>query len=119
MRFPVFVVGGLFLSLFPAMAQVSVEVILPQEQFLRDESLPAKVRVTNRSGQPIDLGAEPNWIVFTIFLSAIVDHRANRFICTSLQLGELSERQFVLRIQFKRAFQRCTGFGIPAEGFQR
>lgn len=47
-------------------AQVAVEVVLQQEQFLRGESLPVAVRITNRSGQVLHLGAESDWLTFSI-----------------------------------------------------
>jgi hypothetical protein len=49
-----------------AHAQVSVELVLDQEQYLRDEPLPIRVRVTNRSGQPLRLGADNSWLRFSI-----------------------------------------------------
>jgi len=49
-----------------ASGQVSVDVLLGQEQFLRDESLTVEVRITNRSGQDLRLGQEPNWLSFTV-----------------------------------------------------
>src|SRR6266700_2595653 len=58
--------GLLLVSLSPLAAQVSVEVVLEQDQFLRDESLPVKVRITNRSGQTLNLGKEPDWLRFTL-----------------------------------------------------
>ena len=53
-------------AFFTASAQVSVEVALDQEQFLPGESLPAAVRITNQSGQPLHLGAEANWLTFDV-----------------------------------------------------
>jgi hypothetical protein len=53
-------------SLAPAWAQVAVEVLQDQDQFLRGESIPAKVRITNRSGQILRLGAEENWLSFAV-----------------------------------------------------
>lgn len=47
-------------------AQVSVELVLDQNQFLRDESLPIKVRITNRSGQALHLGQDADWLTFNI-----------------------------------------------------
>jgi hypothetical protein len=47
-------------------AQVSVDLLLEQKQFLRDESLPVKVRVTNRSGQTLRLGQDADWLHFAI-----------------------------------------------------
>jgi hypothetical protein len=49
-----------------ATAQVTVEVIVEQEQFLRDEALPVKVRITNRSGQTLRLGEDNHWLSFAI-----------------------------------------------------
>lgn len=47
-------------------SQVTVEVILDQEVFLRDESLPVQVRITNRSGQTLKLGRETDWLSFAV-----------------------------------------------------
>ena len=49
-----------------ALAQVKVEVMLEQEQFLPSETVPVAVRITNRSGQPLHLGEEPNWLTFEV-----------------------------------------------------
>ena len=51
---------------FSAMAQLAVEVVVDQEQFLRDEAVTVKVRVTNRSGQTLRLGADNEWLGFAI-----------------------------------------------------
>jgi len=47
-------------------AQVSVEVVLEQEHFLSGENLTAAVRITNRSGQTLHLGDEPDWLTFAL-----------------------------------------------------
>lgn len=47
-------------------AQVTVEVVVEQAQFLRDEPLAVKVRVTNRSGRTLQLGQDNEWIAFAI-----------------------------------------------------
>jgi len=47
-------------------AQVSVEVALDQDQFLVGETLPAIVRITNRSGQTLHLGKDPAWLTFSV-----------------------------------------------------
>jgi hypothetical protein len=47
-------------------AQVTVEASLDQEQFLSGEALPVTVRITNRSGQRLDLGAEQGWLRFSM-----------------------------------------------------
>ena len=58
---------GLVLApLLPLAAQVAVEVTLEQEQFLAGETLPAAVRVTNRSGQTVRLGSDPDWLTFSV-----------------------------------------------------
>lgn len=49
-----------------AAAQLSVEIVAEQEQFLRDEGVPLKVRVTNRSGQTLRLGNDNDWLSFTV-----------------------------------------------------
>lgn len=54
------------LTCFRASAQVTVEVVLEQEQFLPSEAVPVAVRITNRSGQPLHLGAEVNWLTFDV-----------------------------------------------------
>lgn len=52
--------------LYQAGAQVTVEVTLPQEQFLPGEAIIAAVHITNRSGQKLHLGAEKDWLSFSV-----------------------------------------------------
>ena len=52
--------------LTPAYGQVRVDISLPQEQFLPGETLVAAVRITNRSGQKLHLGAEEDWLTFSV-----------------------------------------------------
>lgn len=66
MRILSVITSVLLAAALAARAQVSVEIVLEQEQFLRDESLPLKVRVTNRSGQTIKLGQSNDWLTFTV-----------------------------------------------------
>jgi len=47
-------------------AQVSVEVVLEQEQFLPSESIVVAVRITNFSGQTLHLGKEEDWLRFNV-----------------------------------------------------
>src|SRR5215471_3893960 len=54
------------LSLGFAQAQVSLEVTLPQDQFLQGESLPVAVRIVNRSGQTLRLGEGQDWLTFSL-----------------------------------------------------
>lgn len=49
-----------------ARAQLSVEVTLEQEQFLPGEAIPVAVKIRNRSGQTLRLGAEPDWLTFSV-----------------------------------------------------
>jgi hypothetical protein len=56
------IAAGLLVLACPLTAQVAVEILLDQEQFLRDESLPVKVRVINRSGQTLRLGQDNDWL---------------------------------------------------------
>ena len=53
-------------AILPATAQLVVEVVVDRDQFLRNESLPVKVRVTNRSGQPLRLGVDNEWLSFAV-----------------------------------------------------
>lgn len=47
-------------------AQVTVEVLLDEDEFLPGESLPTAVRVTNRSGQTLHFGSDANWLAFSV-----------------------------------------------------
>ncbi len=49
-----------------ASAQVEVEISFQQEQFLPNESVPITVKITNRSGQTLHLGATDNWLTFNV-----------------------------------------------------
>jgi hypothetical protein len=49
-----------------ARAQLSVEIVPDQQQFLKDESMSIKVRITNRSGQTLNLGKEKDWLTFSV-----------------------------------------------------
>jgi hypothetical protein len=60
------VLGMMLLGILRASAQLTVELTLDQEQFLPGESLPVAVKITNRSGQPVHLGADPTWLTFSI-----------------------------------------------------
>lgn len=46
-------------------AQVTVEVLLDQEQYLPGEAITVAVRITNRSGQSLRLG-QPDWLTFSV-----------------------------------------------------
>ena len=66
MKFSLPIFGLALLTFFSASAQVAVNVTLEQEQFLPSEALPVTVHVVNRSGQPLHLGADPNWLTFSV-----------------------------------------------------
>jgi hypothetical protein len=48
------------------MAQITVEVVQDQDQFLPGESIRTAVRITNRSGQALHLGADNDWLNFSV-----------------------------------------------------
>jgi hypothetical protein len=48
-----------------ASAQISVEVLLDRDQFLPNETMTAKVRIINNSGQTLRFGKE-NWLSYSI-----------------------------------------------------
>jgi hypothetical protein len=48
------------------LAQVSVEVVMDQDQILPGESLVVGVRITNFSGQTLHFGTDNDWVHFTI-----------------------------------------------------
>lgn len=60
--------GGVVLGVtaLHAVAQVNVELVLDQEQYLRNESLPIRLRIQNSSGQPLRLGDTADWLTFGI-----------------------------------------------------
>ena len=66
MRNFLLLVSLLILPWFQAAAQVTVEVILDEPEFLRDESMFVKVRIVNRSGQTLKLGQAADWLTFNV-----------------------------------------------------
>ena len=66
MKFSGLSVGLVLASLWSVSGQVTVEVVLEQEQFLVGEAMPAAVRVTNRSGQTLRFGNHPEWVTFSV-----------------------------------------------------
>jgi len=53
-------------AFFRVSAQVTVDLSMDQEQFLPSESVPLAVKITNQSGQQLHLGAEPDWLTFSV-----------------------------------------------------
>src|SRR5689334_5431799 len=66
MRILILVAGLLLAPLWHAAAQVLVEINFEQEQFLPGETLPAIVKIHNRSGQTLHLGRDTDWLTFSI-----------------------------------------------------
>ncbi len=54
------------LSLRTGWSQVSVALVFDQEQYLADEALVVKVRVTNLSGRPVTFGRQADWLSFSV-----------------------------------------------------
>ena len=61
-------------------AQVSVELVLDQEQFLPGESLMVGVRITNFSGQTLHLGKDNDWLHLSL------EGRENYIVPTTAEL---------------------------------
>jgi hypothetical protein len=61
-----FWLGALLASMCCLSAQVTVRLTLDQDQFLPGEALNAAVRITNLSGQTLHLGADEDWLTFSI-----------------------------------------------------
>jgi hypothetical protein len=56
-------------ALVPVRGQVNgvtVQLQLDQDQYLPEEDLQLKVRITNRSGQPVSFGQDDHWISFDV-----------------------------------------------------
>src|SRR5438552_6731383 len=66
MRLCVLLLMAFCISLMQARGQLSVEIVLDQQQFLKDESMPVKVKITNRSGQTLHFGKEADWLTFSV-----------------------------------------------------
>ena len=60
----VFALG--MLAVLRVSAQVDVELTMAQDDFLPSESVPLAVKITNRSGQQLHLGADADWLTFNV-----------------------------------------------------
>jgi len=56
----------LFACASPLCAQVKIELALDQEQFLPGEALPVLVKISNLSGQTLNLGSDEDWLRFAV-----------------------------------------------------
>ena len=54
------------MAFFRASAQVDIELSLDQDYFLPSETIPLAVKITNRSGQQLHLGADADWLTFNV-----------------------------------------------------
>src|ERR1051325_7408114 len=64
MRNLALIMGILFGASSWLSAQVAVDLIFEQDQFLRDESIDVRVRIANRSGQKVEWGQEEDGLTF-------------------------------------------------------
>lgn len=56
----------LFASLSRLSAQVTVELLTDQDEFLPGEAIPIVAKITNRSGQTLVFGREKGWLKFSV-----------------------------------------------------
>jgi hypothetical protein len=49
-----------------ASAQIQIELVQDQDQYLPQEAIRLAVKITNTSGQPVQLGAAPDWLTFNV-----------------------------------------------------
>jgi hypothetical protein len=56
----------MLLAFCRAQAQVSLALSLDQDEYLPNEPLRVTIKITNTSGQPLHLGADPNWLTFGV-----------------------------------------------------
>jgi hypothetical protein len=62
-----FIIGACLIGwVSSALSQVSVELLLEQQQFLSGETIPVSVRIVNRSGRALTLGNTENWLTFSM-----------------------------------------------------
>jgi hypothetical protein len=54
------------LAAWPAAAQMAVQVVTDQNEFLPSEAVALGVKITNRSGQQLHLGADAGWLTFIV-----------------------------------------------------
>ena len=66
MRIRLLASAFLLATFWPAAAQLLVEVTLEQNQFLPGETVPATVRISNRSGRTLQMGKDEDWLTFAV-----------------------------------------------------
>lgn len=108
--------GLLLLSLLEVRAQISAEIVMEQHDFLIGETIPAAVRITNRSGQTLRMGQEADWLTFTVESRAggVVAKNSEVPVAGEFDLpsGKTAIRQVVLTPSF--TFNRLGHFEVTA-----
>src|ERR1039457_3925358 len=66
MKFVLAMLGCMAVAISVSGQGFSVQLVLDQDQYLAGEALPARVRVSNFSGQKLHLGAEADWLTFVV-----------------------------------------------------
>lgn len=54
------------LAVLPARAQVTVQLVTDQDEFLPGETLPVAVQISNMSGQRLHFGDDASWLTFSV-----------------------------------------------------
>ncbi|MBM3847422.1 MAG: hypothetical protein FJ405_14215, partial [Verrucomicrobia bacterium] len=49
-----------------AHAQVTLDIQIPQKQFLRNQTLPVALRIENKTGQPLKVGEQVDWLSISV-----------------------------------------------------
>jgi hypothetical protein len=95
----------LLVACFRAAAQVSVDLTLDQDQFLPNEAVRLTVKITNRSGQPMHLGAVPDWLTFSVESddSSVVIKNGEVPVVEPFELS--SSQQAIKRVDLQPYFQ--------------
>ncbi len=66
MKSRILLFGALLFSMARLSAQVNIEVVTDQDEFLPGEDIPVAARIINRSGQTLELGQAEGWLKFSI-----------------------------------------------------
>lgn len=66
MKFQALLLSALFAVAHAAMAQVTVDLSMSQEQFLPGQAMPLAVRIVNHSGQTLEFGKDQDWLTFSV-----------------------------------------------------
>jgi hypothetical protein len=66
MKYSAFVLLILLTAVCGVRAQVTVELMTDQDEFMPNEAVVVGVRVVNHSGQTLHLGKDPDWLTFAV-----------------------------------------------------